>query len=113
MDPGSAEQHCTASGTRVQMKNGAAGPRSNSRRRGILLDLGFLELDVLARDRVVFLLAKPVPTFAEYALTPKEAVFRPRQTKILPQRAALIFAPENPASLQFRHHLVDEVVKPL
>src|SRR5476651_1667752 len=44
-------------------------------------------------------------------LGPKEAVFRPRQAQIFPQGPSLIFAPENPAFLQFRHHLVDEVVE--
>jgi len=41
----------------------------------------------------------------------KEPVFRPRQAEILPQRPPLILVPENPALLQFRHHLVDEVVE--
>src|ERR1700737_1896126 len=45
-------------------------------------------------------------------LTLEEAVFRPRQPEIFPQRPAFIFVPENPALLQFRHHLVDEIVEP-
>src|SRR6202022_3224844 len=41
----------------------------------------------------------------------KKPVFRPRQPQILPQRLAFVFLPENPALLQFRHHLVDEIVE--
>src|SRR4051812_1515422 len=33
----------------------------------------------------------------------KELVFRPRQTQILAQRLAFVFAPEDAASLQLRH----------
>ena len=39
-----------------QNENGAARPRSSQQLSAILLDLGFLEFNVLARDRVVLLL---------------------------------------------------------
>src|SRR6266404_7246489 len=49
--------------------------------------------------------------FRECALAFKEAVFRPRQAQIFPQRVAFILRAENPALLQFRHDLVDKVVE--
>src|SRR5262245_908793 len=42
----------------------------------------------------------------------KEPVLRPRQTEILAQRPALVFAAIDAAPLQLRHDLVDEVVEP-
>src|SRR5258708_14291029 len=48
--------------------------------------------------------------FRKCALALKEAVFRPGQAEIFPQRLALILRAENPAPLHFRHHLVDEVL---
>jgi pimeloyl-ACP methyl ester carboxylesterase len=44
-------------------------------------------------------------------LSLEEAIFRPRQAEIFPQRPAFILGAENPPLLQFRHHLVDEIVK--
>ena len=41
----------------------------------------------------------------------EEPIRRPRQAEILAQRRALVFAPEQPAALQFRHDLVDEIVE--
>ena len=35
-----------------------------------------------------------------------------RQSEVLPQRLPLVLAPENPPPLQFRHHLVDEIIQP-
>jgi len=58
------------------------------------------------------LTAKPVRTFPECALPLKEAVFRPGQAEILAQRPPLIFFPEYSAFLEFRHHLVHEIIKP-
>src|ERR1700694_191758 len=43
----------------------------------------------------------------------KKTVFRPRQAEIFSQRPALILSAEDSALLQFRHHLVDEVVEAL
>ena len=43
----------------------------------------------------------------------EKAVLRPWQPQIFTQRPALIFAPEEPAPLQFRHHAIDEIVQPL
>src|SRR6188768_666509 len=62
MGPGSAahrKERCTASGTRIaRSQNGARkGPvKIRQRCAAELLDLRFLELDVLARDRIVLLL---------------------------------------------------------
>src|SRR3989442_15090619 len=44
-------------------------------------------------------------------LTLEKPIFRPGQAEIFPQGSALIFAPENPALLQFRYYLVDETVE--
>src|SRR5258706_12446386 len=46
-------------------------------------------------------------------LSLKEPILRARQAEILPQRSPLVLAPEDLASLQFRHHLVDEIVESL
>src|SRR4051812_18923723 len=41
----------------------------------------------------------------------EEPVFRPGQAEILPQSGSFILFAENPAPLQLRHHLVDEIVE--
>ncbi len=46
------------------------------------------------------------------ALRLEKPVLRPRQAEIFAQRLALVFAAEDAAPLQFRHHAIDEVVEP-
>src|SRR5262245_1395565 len=41
----------------------------------------------------------------------EEPVGRPRQPEILAQGFSLVFAPEQAAPLQLRHHAVDEIVE--
>src|SRR5207302_4442393 len=55
--------------------------------------------------------SKDEATEPENALSFKEAVFRSRQAEIFPQGLAFILRTEDPALLQFRHHLVDEDVE--
>src|SRR5882724_12367635 len=47
----------------------------------------------------------------ERSLTLEETVFRPGQAETFPQCLSLIPGAENLPLLQFRHHLVDEVVE--
>jgi hypothetical protein len=42
----------------------------------------------------------------------KKSVLGPWQFEIVAQRLAFVFATENSAPLQFRHHAVDEIIKP-
>src|SRR5258708_19990631 len=42
----------------------------------------------------------------------EKSVGRPRQAEIFAQCFALIFAPEQTAPLQFRHHALDEIIEP-
>src|ERR1700748_419908 len=46
------------------------------------------------------------------SLSSKKSVLGPWQFEIVAQRLAFVFATENSAPLQFRHHAVDEIVKP-
>ena len=52
-----------------------------------------------------------LPPGASSCLTLEEPVLRPGQAQVLAQRPAFIFPTENPALLQLRHNLVDEVVQ--
>ena len=49
---------------------------------------------------------------AGLTFNPQRTGFSAAAGRILPQRPALIFLSEDPASLQLRHHLVDEIVEP-
>src|SRR6516162_2281096 len=42
----------------------------------------------------------------------KKPVLWPGQSKILPERLAFVFAPENSPPLQFRHHAIGKIIKP-
>jgi hypothetical protein len=46
------------------------------------------------------------------SLRSKKSVLGPWQFEIVAQRFAFVFATENSAPLQFRHHAVDEIIKP-
>ncbi len=42
----------------------------------------------------------------------EEPVLRPRQAEVLAQGLALVFAPEDAAALQLRHHAIGEILEP-
>src|SRR5579862_6170363 len=59
------------------------------------------------RQATTACLARRLPSSAE------ETVARPLQPEVLAQGGPLVFAPENPAPLQLRDHLADEVLQAL